>query len=672
MRLRTHLALAICGSLAVAATLFFAASWWITGNMISISLEKRLDDEVMTFDNAIAAENARGRSLVSLVAAMPSVREAFAARDRARLAAEFVDPFKALKEEGVVQFQFHTAPATSFLRVHQPEKFGDDLSKFRATVVTANKEGRVVEGLETGAFGTGIRVVAPVSHAGKPIGTVEMGLTFGEGFVDQFTGRTGARIAVWLDALADKGVYATTFPADWKPAADVLGAAHKAGVTMPSIVIDGYPVAVRFAPLHDFNSNVVGVMAIGIDRSDLDAMRNQTLWLFGAISGAVMIFGFLLAWRLDVAVAHPMASLTTSMNQLAHGATDVDIPASLRVHEVAEMAEAMRIFRDATVEREALRADNQRQIDARAEQTRTFSSALDEFRASAEEVLEVVDATATHLRGSAEGLAGSAASASEQAEAASSVSGVTSSNVQTVATASEELAHSIDEISRRVQSAGDVIARAGAITERSAQEIETLAAAGQRIGDVVDIIRAIAAQTNLLALNATIESARAGEAGRGFAVVANEVKMLAGQTAKSTEEISRQIAALQASTQTAVASIREVSLAMDDIQSVTGSIAASVKEQSAATREISQGAQMAASGTQRLAESVSSVTGAIEQTEETAQAVFTASAQLTEQSSRLAEEVKKFLMKLRTGPLDRREGRAPRQTNYGGPERRSA
>jgi methyl-accepting chemotaxis protein len=205
-------------------------------------------------------------------------------------------------------------------------------------------------------------------------------------------------------------------------------------------------------------------------------------------------------------------------------------------------------------------------------------------------------------------------------------------------------------------------------TEAGSRAIEGLEEAVRRIGDVARLIGDIAGQTNLLALNATIEAARAGEAGKGFAVVAQEVKNLAGQTARATEDIARQIGAIQTSTKTAVEAAREVASAMTDIERVTTAIASAVEEQSAATREISQNVQMAAAGTQTLAGNVSGVTTAIDETNRSAGSVRTAADTLGEQAQLLAEQVRTFLLALRTGPLDRRVADDP---SYRGPERRA-
>jgi methyl-accepting chemotaxis protein len=208
---------------------------------------------------------------------------------------------------------------------------------------------------------------------------------------------------------------------------------------------------------------------------------------------------------------------------------------------------------------------------------------------------------------------------------------------------------------------------AGTVTARSESEIEGLVQAAQSISSVVDLIQAIAAQTNLLALNATIEAARAGEAGRGFAVVAQEVKSLAEQTAKATQEIAQHVQGIQTSTGNAVSSVKEVGVAMRRIDEVTTAIASAVEQQSAATREISQNVQMAASGSQTLSSSITTVASAINETNRSADHVLNASGNVSDAAERLAEEVREFFVRLRTGPLDRRKEDDP---NYRGPDRR--
>jgi methyl-accepting chemotaxis protein len=272
------------------------------------------------------------------------------------------------------------------------------------------------------------------------------------------------------------------------------------------------------------------------------------------------------------------------------------------------------------------------------------------------------------MRTTAQTLTDVASNAKEHSGSAAVASDDTATNVNTVASASEELTASIHEIARHVTQATTVVRDAGATTETSAAEIEGLAAAGQRIGAVIDLIQAIAAQTNLLALNATIEAARAGDAGKGFAVVAQEVKSLANQTAKATEEIALQVAGIQTSTKSAVEAVRHVAASMTEIEKVTTAIASAVEEQGAATQEISRNATLAAEGTKVLAENISTVNGAIGETTRSAGAVLDASLSLSDEASRLTAEVQNFFRALQTGPFERRETDSP---DFSGPERRA-
>jgi methyl-accepting chemotaxis protein len=300
--------------------------------------------------------------------------------------------------------------------------------------------------------------------------------------------------------------------------------------------------------------------------------------------------------------------------------------------------------------------------------TSNVDSAIGAFRIASKAILSAVTSDAKVMRDTSQGMSGTAADASTQSVSAAAAAEETAASVQTVAAAAEELASSIQEIGRQVEQATTAVRSADATTQRSAAEIEGLATAGQRIGAVVGLIQAIAAQTNLLALNATIEAARAGESGRGFAVVASEVKNLAAQTAKATEEIAQQVQGIQTSTKSAVDAVNDIAAAMRQIDEVTTAIASAVEEQGAATREISSNVQMAASGTQMLSANIASVNGAINETTRSAGQVLTASGSVSQQAERLAEEVEKFFVTLRTGAADKRKADDP---DYKGPERRS-
>jgi methyl-accepting chemotaxis protein len=269
---------------------------------------------------------------------------------------------------------------------------------------------------------------------------------------------------------------------------------------------------------------------------------------------------------------------------------------------------------------------------------------------SVEKALRAVGENADTMRSTAQTLTGVASNAADQTGSAALASDDTANNVNTVAAASEELTTSIEEIARHVAQATTVVREAGATTEASAAEIEGLATAAQRIGAVVDLIQAIAAQTNLLALNATIEAARAGEAGKGFAVVAQEVKSLANQTAKATEEIAQHVAGIQTSTRSAVEAVRHVAASMQQIENVTTAIASAVEEQGAATHEISRNANLAAQGTKTLADNIATVNGSIGETTRSAGSVLDVSQSLSAEATRLTEEVQNFFVALRSGP----------------------
>lgn len=344
-----------------------------------------------------------------------------------------------------------------------------------------------------------------------------------------------------------------------------------------------------------------------------------------------------------------LSGLTVAMTSLAEGNLDTQVPFITRRDELGTMAGAVQVFKENAAEISRLRDDRERQDRAAAEERRgTMMKLAEEFEASVKSVVDTVSATANEMNDASGHAVEATGMAVREASAVASSSEQTSGAVQAVATAAEELSSSIAEINRQVSQSAQVTQEATSTAQATNDEVRSLAAAADKIGDVISLIQDIAEQTNLLALNATIEAARAGEAGKGFAVVASEVKSLANQTARATEEISGQIASIQSATTNAVDAIGRITATTDQINSITASVAASVEEQGAATQEISRSAQEAASNVQETVETIRRVSEQAEETGRSVQSVSSAAGQLETQLGSLKSQVETFISRIRS------------------------
>jgi methyl-accepting chemotaxis protein len=377
-------------------------------------------------------------------------------------------------------------------------------------------------------------------------------------------------------------------------------------------------------------------------------MAEQTrAWLvIGAAAGLICAFG-ILGWIALYQISRPLAYMTDEMTKLAHGDLDIQIEGADRADEVGGLARSLQVFKENAITARRLEDEQRQQQIQKEKRQQAIEGYIAAFDEQVCEALDTLSAASTEMHATAGSMAATAEETSMQANAVTAASEQASANVQTVAAATEELHGSTNEISRQVTQSAEFASTAVVEADRTNTTIQGLAETAQKIGEVVSLIQNIASQTNLLALNATIEAARAGEAGRGFAVVASEVKALANQTAKATEDISKQIAAIQNETGLAVDAIKAIGGTIRQMNEIASAIAAAVEEQGAATRDISQNIQLVAQGTNEVAANIAGVNEAAVETGTAASQVLTAADDLSRQSDKLRTNVNGFLDKIR-------------------------
>ncbi|MBF0220148.1 MAG: methyl-accepting chemotaxis protein [Gammaproteobacteria bacterium] len=476
----------------------------------------------------ISAETRLAEAMSSLLANIPTIQEHFAAGDRDWLRDQLLATYKiGEKSYGFEQFQFHTPPATSFLRVHKPEKFGADLSSFRHTVVNTNKNKVNTTGLEVGVAGLGARGVVPVFLGNQHLGSLEFGMSFGQSFFDSFKAKNSVDAALFI-ARDDKfEPFASTLAEVAK--ATPLFSAHELKLALQgktqyaTRLVNGMPMAIFARQVMDYSNHPLGVVEIAMDRSNYEAAlqsaKNQS-WMIALLA---LLVGLVIAIISSRTLGRRLNELAVGVNRVAEGNLAQPIPIS-GLDEIAELATTIDAMRKALHQ---LVSEVQVNANAVSDEAEEIASAVESQAATATET----SASVAEITSTMEELSASSSQIAEYSEKVVSIANLTLEESRSGSQAMQSINQKMVEIKEE--------------NRLSLGEIIQLGSKSKEISKVMVIINNIADQTKLIAFNAALEASSAGEAGQRFSVVAAEIRRLADSVTESTGEIERKVNEIQ-------------------------------------------------------------------------------------------------------------------------------